>query len=241
MEGHTLQQSSAAPTSWKPGPRLPLLIRLFRLFVILAGRVLFHIRITGAENIPRGAYIVVANHLNWIDPFLLFIALPPEPRLYFIGASQAKNREWKSWLLDRYDGWVPVERGAAWVGREIFSRPLEVLENGAVLGLFPEGGNGPVEGALQPLKRGVGHFLLQADYPVLPIALSGTKELYWRKPITVIIGKPFHVQIGGLSRLQALNCTAQRLGDELRAIIPPYAEPVGVKKRLTFLNNLLDR
>jgi 1-acyl-sn-glycerol-3-phosphate acyltransferase len=241
MEGQTLQQSSAVRTAPRPGPRLPLLIRFFRRFVILAGALLFRIQITGAENIPRGGCIVVANHLNWLDPFLLFIALPPEPRLYFIGATQAKNRSWKAWLLDRYDGWVPVERGAAWVGRDIFRRPLEVLENGAVLGLFPEGENGPVEGGLQPLKRGVGHFLLQADYPILPVALSGAKELYWRKPIRVIIGKPFHVQTAGLSRLQALNCTAQRIGEELRAIIPPYVEPAGVKKRLTFLNNLLDR
>ena len=223
-------------------PHIPPLIRLFRRFLILIARLLFRITVTGQEKLPRGgSYIVVANHLNWIDPFLLMLALPSEPRVYFIGASQIRNRSWKSWLVDRYDGWVPVERGAGWVGKDIFRRPLEVLECGAVLALFPEGDNGPAEGELQPIKRGVGHFLLQADYPVLPIALSGTKELYWRKPITVIIGKPFHVQIGGLSRLQALNCTAQRLGDELRAIIPPYAEPVGVKKRLTFLNNLLDR
>ncbi len=225
----------------KFSPRLPIRYRLFRWFLMLAGSVLFRVRIVGRENIPAGNYIVVGNHLSWIDPFVLMIALPAEPRLYFIGASQIANRRWKARLMGNFDGMIPVERGASWVGREILTKPLQVLASGAALGLFPEGNVGPNEGELGPLQHGIGHILLRADYPVLPVALSGVKELYWRKPFTVTIGKPFHVRAEGENRHAAMENATRQVTEALRVIIPPYQEPVVAHKHMLFLTNLLDR
>jgi 1-acyl-sn-glycerol-3-phosphate acyltransferase len=227
-------------TPIKFSPRLPIRYRLFRWFLLLAGRVLFRVRVLGMENIPAGGYIVVGNHLNWIDPFLLMIALPAEPRLYFIGARQIANRRWKAWLIESFDGMIPVERGASWVGKAIFTKPLQVLASGAALGLFPEGNSGHDEGELAPLQHGIGHILLHADYPVLPVALSGVKELYWHKPLTVTIGKPFHVRAEGANRHAAMEKATQQVAEALRAIIPPYQEPVVAQKHMLFLTNLLD-
>jgi 1-acyl-sn-glycerol-3-phosphate acyltransferase len=222
-------------------PRLPIRYRLFRRFLMLSGAVLFRIRVVGQENIPAGNYIVVGNHLNWIDPFLLMIALPAEPRLYFIGARQIANRHWKAWLMENFDGMIPVERGAGWVGRDIFKKPLQVLESGAVLGLFPEGNVGHEEGTLEPLQHGIGHFLLHTPkgYPVLPVALSGVKELYWRKPLTVTLGKPFHVRAEGAPRHAVVENVTQQVANALRAVIPTYQEPVVAHKHMRFLTNLL--
>lgn len=229
------------PTTPPFSPHLPVRYRLFRIFLILAGAVLFRVRITGQENIPAGNYIVVGNHLNWIDPFLLMIALPAEPRLYFIGARQIMNRPWKTWLMANFDGMIPVDRGAGWVGKDIFSKPLQVLESGAVLGLFPEGHNGHAEGTLEPLQTGIGHFLLHAPghYCVLPVALSGVQELYWRKRLTVTIGKPFQVRVEGANRHLQVESATQQVANSLRAVIPPYEEPFVAHKRMKFLTNLL--
>ena len=230
-------------TPVKFSPRLPVRYRLFRWFLMLAGAVLFRVRIVGREKIPVGNYVVVGNHLSWIDPFLLMIALPAEPRLYFIGARQIVNRRWKSWLIQNFDGMIPVERGAGWVGKEIFTKPLQVLESGAVLGLFPEGNLGHEEGKLEPLQHGIGHILLHAPggYPVLPVALSGAKELYWRKPLTVTVGEPFHIRAEGANRHVAMENATQQVANALREVIPPYQEPVVAHKRMLFLTNLLDR
>lgn len=222
-------------------PRLPIRYRLFRRFLMLAGGVLFRLRIVGRENIPTGNYIVVGNHLSWIDPFLLMIVLPAEPRLYFIGARQISNRPWKAWLVGNFDGMIPVERGAGWVGKDVLAKPLQVLASGAALGLFPEGNVGPNEGEIGPLQHGIGHILLRADYPVLPVALSGVKELYWRKPLTVTVGKPFHVRTEGENRHAAMEHATQQVAEALRAVIPPYQEPVVAHKYMLFLTNLLDR
>jgi 1-acyl-sn-glycerol-3-phosphate acyltransferase len=195
--------------------------------------------IVGEENIPSGNYIVVANHLSWIDPFLLMLVLPPEPRLYFIGAQQAINRGWKDWLIRHFDVMIPFERGANWVGKAVLEQPLRVLHAGAVLGLFPEGKLGPSEGELQPLQRGIGHIVLQANFPILPVALSGVQELYFRKPITVIIGKPLRITTEKMNHQHAIDAAVQQTADALRMLIPRYEQPTPAFKFLRFLTNLL--
>ncbi|MCI0475823.1 MAG: 1-acyl-sn-glycerol-3-phosphate acyltransferase, partial [Anaerolineales bacterium] len=194
---------------------------MFQVFV----RLLFRMRVVGRANIPAGNYIVVANHLSWIDPFLLVAVLPARPRLYFIGARQAVNRDWKARLVQKFDMLIPFERGASWVGKDVFAKPLQVLAAGAVLGLFPEGNLGPTEGALQPLRSGIGHIALRAQCLILPVALCGVRELYLGKPITLFIGKPFRVQVEGLARREALNAAVDQVAGALRAILPPYVEP----------------
>lgn len=201
----------------------------------------FRVQVRGAENIPKSNYIALANHLLWIDPFLLFALLPAEPRVYFIGANQAVNRGWKAWLMQTFDVMIPFERGARWVGKEVFEKPLRVLKGGAVLAFFPEGDSGHEEGKLMPLQRGIGHIILQADYPIVPMALSGTLELYWRKEISVTIGKPFRVRVEGLNHREAIDAAVGQVTREMSAVLPAYQEPVVKRKWMKeWLTTLLD-
>ncbi len=216
-------------------------LRIARWVLARLIHLVFRVSARGVENIPKGNYIALANHLLWIDPFLLFALLPAEPRVYFIGANQAVNRGWKAWLMQVFDVMIPFERGSRWVGKEVFEKPLRVLKGGAVLAFFPEGDSGKEEGKLMPLQRGIGHIILQAAYPIVPIALSGTLELYWRKEITVKIGKPFRVNVEGLSHREAIGAAVGQVTRELHAVLPLYAEPVVKKKILKrWLTTLLD-
>ncbi len=218
---------------------LPKRLRAVRWLMARAIRTTFGVRVVGAEHVPAGNYLVVANHLSWIDPFLLLVCLPAEPRIYFLGAQQAINRHWKARLMHSVDIMIPVERGARWMGKNAFSRPLQVLQQGAVLALFPEGRLGAREGELQDLQHGVGHILARVDVPVLPIALSGVHELYWRKPLTLMIGEPFHVQTAGLDHHAAITAADGQVEAALRQLLPGYAEPQVAHKRMRFLTNLL--
>ncbi len=218
----------------------PKHVRIVRLMSSWLTRCFFRVHVHGIENVPAGNYIVLANHLSWIDPFLLLIALPSEQRIYFIVAEQAINRRWKKWAVKLSDSMIPFQRGARWVGKDVFAKPLKVLRNGAVLAFFPEGNLGKDEGELMPLYRGIGHFVLQADYRILPIALSGTKELYWRKELTVTIGKPFRVSVQGLNRRDAIDAAVAQAAKRLRATLPVYRERAQVVKRLRFLTTLFN-
>lgn len=222
--------------------RLPLRSRLLRGLFALAWRVLFRVRVVGRENLSKHNCLVVANHLSWIDHILLWSILPPEPRLYLVGASQSISSPFKAWLLRTFGGIIAFERGARWVGKDTLRKPLQALQSGASLLLFPEGNTGPKEGELMPLTRGVGHFILLAPEgcPIQPIALSGVQELYWGKPMTVIIGKPFPIRSEGPDRHAAIDAAVNQVATALRSIIPPYEEPIVAKKRMLFLTHLAD-
>ncbi len=222
--------------------RLPLRSRMLRFGFILARKLLFNVRVTGRENISAHNVIVVANHLSWIDFLLIWTILPAEPRLYILGASQADNSRFKHWLRITFGGIMVFERGANWVGKDALLQPVRTLESGASLLLFPEGDVGSKEGALMRLTRGVGHFALLApdDCPILPIALSGVQELYWRKEIRVIVGEPFRVRAQGLDYRTAIDAAVNQIEAALRRLLPAYVEPVVAHKRLHFLTTLSD-
>ncbi|MEA2670240.1 MAG: hypothetical protein QOG45_460 [Chloroflexota bacterium] len=64
------------------------------------------------------------------------------------------------------------------------------LEAAGSLLIFPEGRCDEVEGAAGEFRKGFAHFALHTGTPVLPVGLSGTRELWLRKRLTVTVGAP---------------------------------------------------
>lgn len=218
--------------------RTPYRSRVFRWIVARLLNWLFRIRVEGKENIPAGGYITYANHTSWVDTPLLLTSLPAEPRAYVIGEARGLKAAWKRAILWLVGCVITFERNSE--NREIFSKPVEVLRAGAVLTLFPEGWRRDEEGSIGPFRRGIGHFTLQANVGLLPVALSGAYDLYWGKEIVVRIGKLFRVNVEGLDERAAVDAIVHRAEDELKAILPAYVEPVAAVKRLHWLKDKLN-
>lgn len=216
-------------------PQLPSRCRTLRTVLRGVGRALFDVRVEGRQNIPAGNCVIVANHLSWLDAILLLLYLPPEPRIYILGAAQAVDQPWKKRLMEWLDMMVPAVRGAHWVGKEVLAKPLKILDNGASLALFPEGEVGRREGELLPLQTGVGHLLKHAGVPVLPIALSGTRELWWHKRIRVIIGQPFRVAVPQGGNHMAVAAIVKQVTEQMQRLLPRYVEPAAAWKPLRHL------
>lgn len=196
-------------------------------------RLCFRFQVEGKENIPRtGNYIVIANHLNWLDEFTLLLLFPVEPRLHFLAdPTILVTRRFQWWLIRTTGGYVPVvrERGG---DRALFEHVDRCLELGGAVAIFPEGNYGPAEGELMPFKKGFAHFAVKAGVPVVPVALSGTKDLWLRKQIRVVIGEPL-----APSGHDPASLTAAAF-DRLKELMPVYDEPSGAKllrRRLTHL------
>src|ERR1700682_908594 len=165
------------------GPRANIPYRILRLIAVPLLHLFFKFEVEGRENIPRsGNYIVIANHLNWLDEFAILLLFPVEPRLHFLAnPTLLVTRRFQWWLIRTTGGYVPVVR-ARHVDR--------CLAVGGAVAIFPEADYGPAEGELMPFKKGFAHFAIKAGVPVIPVALSGTKDLWLRKRIRVIIGPP---------------------------------------------------
>ena len=204
------------------GRRANFPYRAVRLIAVPLLRFFFRFQVEGTQNIPRrGNYIVIANHLNWLDEFVLLMVFPVEPRLHFLAdPTGLVKRRFQWWLIRTTGGYVPVvrERHGDIALHHHVDRCLEL---GGAVAIFPEGNYGPQEGEMLPFKKGFAHFAIKADVPVVPLALSGTKDLWFRKPIRVIIGAP--ISIAGEDPASLTRLAFETIGK----LLPPYTEPKG--------------
>src|SRR5579872_6953466 len=217
------------------GPRANLPYRLVRLFAVPLMRLVFRFEVHGRENIPhkRGPnYIVIANHLNWPDEFALLLLFPIEPRLHFLADPTVLVTRKLQWFLVRTTGgYVPVVRSRHG-DPALYQHVYRCLESGGAVAIFPEGNYGPAEGELLPFHKGFAHFAIKAGVPVVPVGLSGCKDVWFRKTIRVHVGEP--IPSAGQEPAALTDLAYQRI----RALVPPYVEPAGPKPLRKFLTHL---
>ena len=217
------------------GPRANIPYRIVRFVGIPLLRLSFKFEVEGRENIPRphgGNYIVIANHLNWLDEFALLLLFPVEPRLHFLAdPTLLVTRKFQWWLVRTTGGYVPVVRERHG-DKALFKHVDRCLEVGGAVAIFPEGNYGPTEGELLPFHKGFAHFAIKAGVPVVPVALSGTKELWFRKRIRVIVGPP--MPLVGQDPAALTDLAFQKVN----AMLPGYVDPDGRKPLKNWLTHL---
>ncbi len=157
-------------------------------------RVLTRWQVRGKENVPRqGPLLVVANHLNLVDPPLIGVSLGRKTRF------MAKEELFRSRFLNyciRSLGAFPVHRGR--LDRQALSQAEKFLADGWALVMFPEGTRSK-NAQLQSAFPGSALVAVHSGAPILPIGISGTEKIKgvaWllRRPkLTVNIGTPFHL------------------------------------------------
>jgi 1-acyl-sn-glycerol-3-phosphate acyltransferase len=129
----------------------------------------YRIEISGREHVPAtGPCILVANHVSVLDGFFMGIAVTRQVRF------MAKSELYR-WPVVRQvlvaAGAFPVVRGAD-RGRAI-AAGVALLEQGAVVGIFPEGTSLPDQ--KRGYRRGAARLALATGAPLVPIALIGTE------------------------------------------------------------------
>jgi 1-acyl-sn-glycerol-3-phosphate acyltransferase len=196
-------------------------------------RVLYPIRIEGAERVPRqGSLLVVANHTSNWDPMLLAIAVP-RPLAYLAKEELFHPAPW-GWAL-RAAGIIPVSRGRA--DRRALEIALWVLRAGGAVAVFAEGTRSP-DGRLQQAEPGIGLIAARSAAAVLPVALLGTERLrspdgWLRRPRLVArCGQLWQPTIQGRGGSAAHREIADEIMRRVAALMPDhrrgrYAAPPG--------------
>jgi 1-acyl-sn-glycerol-3-phosphate acyltransferase len=185
-----------------PSARATALYRvLIALCSVIARRLLgFRLELQGgeyfpstAEGRPAGGWIAAAlPHSTWVEPFILAILLPVEPRLVFLGDGRAIFRSPLRRLIFRLvGGIVPIWPGGGRTAFEAHSRAAEsVVRAGAVFALFPEVGPPVTADRARPLGAGLGYFALRTGALIVPIVHGGTHELYVGRRILLRVLPP---------------------------------------------------
>jgi 1-acyl-sn-glycerol-3-phosphate acyltransferase len=229
-----MQAPAQPPADLLPVQReATLAYRAIRLWAVPLLHALFRIRVEGRERILTDRpYVLIANHLNWLDSFAILATFPAEPRVHFLGDTTMLVTRKVQWaLVKSVGGYIPVNRQAR-PDLVLFDHTNRCLQRGGVVAVYPEGHYGPTECEVMPFKKGFAHFAVDNHVPVLPVALSGTKDLWLRKTIRLIIGPP--IDSTGHS-VDSLVTVAEA---RMRELLPPYHDPGGTKllrRRLTHL------
>lgn len=220
-----------------PDPRKAnLAFRMLRFVGRGLFRALFHVDVDGLERLPAaGGYVLACNHLSWLDPLLLLAYLPAQPRMHFLAAAEyTVAGPWAVRQIVRLVGGViPIDRESHKGDRAAVVQALRVLRGGGVLGIFPEGWCGEVEGQIQPLKEGAATFATRTGSPIVVVGLSGTFALCFRRRIRVRVGE---VLAPGAQESQGE--LLERVAVAMARAVPPLHPDQPKRKYLAWLSQM---
>jgi 1-acyl-sn-glycerol-3-phosphate acyltransferase len=175
---------------------------LFGIAVVgFFSRVLFRLRVEGADRVPSsGTAIVAGNHVSALDGVALALVTGSRARRMtrFLVAAEFFRKLWCGWALRLYRQ-IPIRRGARDQGA--LDVAIETIRGGALAGIFPEGTVNPEpEAGLLRGRRGAARIALAADAPVVPVGIWGTQARWprpglhlrrpWRPVVAISYGEP---------------------------------------------------
>lgn len=133
----------------------------------------FSFKVSGAEHLPAGAFIVAANHCSHLDTGAVVTAFGDRGAdLCVMGARDYFfNRRLKGWFFHTFLNVVPFDRTENMIKGLRQARAV-LLSQRPVL-IFPEGTRS-LTGELQSFKAGIGLLALELGVPVVPCHIDGT-------------------------------------------------------------------
>lgn len=132
------------------------------------------------ETHIQGGAILAANHTSFADPFLLGVTVWYR-RMFFMAAEVVMKGKLRSWLLKGV-GAIRIDRNGTDI--EAIRKSVEVLKQGHLLAIFPQGGISQGE-QIQTLKSGVVLIALQAGVPIIPMHIQPRKHWYDRRVVVI--------------------------------------------------------
>ena len=153
------------------------------------------VNVQGIEKLKPGtAYVFASNHLSYMDTPVILTHIQANFRF------MAKRGLFQIPLLGTHlgqAGHIPVPREDPRAAIKTMTLAAETIrsKNISIL-IFPEGGRSD-DGELHPFKDGAAYIAIKAQVPLVPVAISGTREIlamhsatFHRGKVSLTIGDP---------------------------------------------------
>ena len=216
-----------------PKNEITMGFRLVAFFLAPVLRLFFRIKTTGLENLPKGGYILVGNHLSYLDPlafaYSVFLHMKRAPHYL---AKEALFRVPILGAILPKVGQIPVYRSGRG-NEEPMRAAKEFLKAGQVVIVFPEG-TLTRDPDLWPMrgKTGAVRLAVELGLPIVPAAHWGVDKVlgpYTKKlrpnPLHLVqvkVGKPMR-----FDHLKESDLTASVLAVETNKVMNEIAALVG--------------
>ena len=234
---------AAAQRARRVGPR-ELSVALTRRYRVmwavnrLAMRALFDVRVTGLEHWPEPPFQLVSNHHNGFDPMLVMSLAPLEPRITWFGPREADfSHGFKNRVMAFFGGVIPYNPEKTTLTSAVRA-VRRVFEADGVLGIFAEGRIGFSECELLPFEDGASAFAATSAVPVVPCAIVGSTDLWFRRRIEVRFAPPIRTDaVRGREARAELDASIRTA---ITALLPDSEPRLPRRRPLSFLTNLLN-
>jgi len=216
-------------------PRRQAMRWFLRKLAALALHLLGDVKVTGREHLPKeGPVILVANHFHFADPVALLHL--SRRQVEFVGGFRFPNAPAIVKFIPSLWGYLPAFRGG--YSRSTLKGAASVLEQGGVLGIFPEAG--AWADVLRPPRPGAAFLAVESGARVVPVGIDGFTLLFnkWRPRLEIRIGAPigpFSADGAGSERRAELDGIGQEIMLAIAQLLPPerrgiFSEDAGLRE-----------
>ena len=170
--------------------------KLWGSVALLANRV--KVRVEGLEHLNgRGPYIFMPNHQGFYDIFALLGHLPYSFK--WLAKKELFSIPFFGWTMAAA-GYIRIDRGGTRDTVRAMNEAAQKIRDGMSLIIFPEGSRSP-NGTIQPFKKGGFTLAIKSGVPVVPIAISGSRDIMPKGKLSaasgeirIIIDRPIDTQ-----------------------------------------------
>jgi len=158
--------------------------RLWGKVALLANRV--KVKIEGMENLKgEGPYIFMSNHQGSYDIFALLGHLPYQFK--WLAKKELFSIPFFGWVMAAA-GYISIDREGTRKTVEAMNVAAQKIRDGMSVVIFPEGSRSP-DGSIQPLKKGGFTLAIKSKVPIIPIAISGSRDIMPKDKLTTTPGE----------------------------------------------------
>ena len=161
---------------------IPILVSLFRP------------KVSGLRHVPiTGKAIIASNHLSFSDSIFMPLVVPR--KVTFLAKSEYFTSPGLKGFIKKLTfqalGQVPVDRSGGRRSEAALLTGLQLLSEGACIGIYPEGTRSP-DGKLYKGRTGIARMALESSAPVIPVAMLNTAEI---QPTGQVVPKVMQVEM----------------------------------------------
>jgi 1-acyl-sn-glycerol-3-phosphate acyltransferase len=179
----------------------------------------FRPKVTGLRQVPTvGPVIIASNHLSFSDSIFMPLVVPR--KVTFLAKSEYFTSPGVKGLLKKITfialGQVPVDRAGGRRSEAALLTGLELLKEGACIGIYPEGTRSP-DGRLYKGRTGIARMAIESGAPVVPVAMFNTAEIQPTgkvvpkvQRVEMVFGEPMYFE-GDSSNVQVLREATDRI------------------------------
>jgi 1-acyl-sn-glycerol-3-phosphate acyltransferase len=146
----------------------------------------------GLENLPPDSCVMVSNHQSNFDVLLILARI--RKHLRFVAKKELYRIPLFGMAL-RATGNIEVDRSGGEGDRKKLEQAISAVRERVSIVFFAEGTRSP-SGELRPFKKGAAVLAVQAQVPLVPIAVAGTREILPKKSIWIRGGRRALLRVG---------------------------------------------